>query len=89
MHAKRRVSNSTAHLGDTKGSTQLSWNAGYIWGIIHEAWYVESRLKIGYQNRFTCHFHELLPLCTPGADILALEQETEGLLDENIGGGFL
>ncbi|HDL86017.1 MAG TPA: SAM-dependent DNA methyltransferase, partial [Candidatus Acetothermia bacterium] len=55
-----------------------------------DAWYVESSVKIGYEISFTRYFYKPQPMRSLEeirADILALEQETEGLLDEIIGGG--
>jgi type I restriction enzyme M protein len=50
-----------------------------------DAWIVEADTKIGYEISFTRHFYkppELRTLAQISADILALEQETEGLLSE-------
>jgi type I restriction enzyme M protein len=50
-----------------------------------DAWLVESDTKIGYEVSFTRHFYQppqLRTLAQISADILALEQETEGLLNE-------
>ena len=50
-----------------------------------DAWIVESDTKIGYEVSFTRHFYEppkLRTLAEISADILKLEQETEGLLSE-------
>ena len=50
-----------------------------------DAWYVPSSVKVGYEISFTRHFYKpepLRPLEEIRADILALEQETEGLLAE-------
>jgi type I restriction enzyme M protein len=50
-----------------------------------DAWLVESDTKIGYEISFTRHFYQppkLRTLAEISADILALEQETEGLLSE-------
>ena len=50
-----------------------------------DAWVDESATKIGYEISFTRHFYKPQPLRTLKeirADILALEQETEGLLEE-------
>jgi len=50
-----------------------------------DAWIVQSDTKIGYEISFTRHFYEppkLRTLAEISADILALEQETEGLLSE-------
>ena len=55
-----------------------------------DAWYDESSVKIGYEISFNRYFYKpqpLRPLEEIRADILALEQETEGLLSEIIGGG--
>ena len=53
-----------------------------------DAWYQPDSVKIGYEISFTRYFYTPQPLRTLveiRADILALEQETEGLLDEIIG----
>ena len=45
--------------------------------------------KLGYEISFTRHFYKPQPLRTPEeirADIIALERETEGLLDELLTG---
>lgn len=50
-----------------------------------DAWINEAATKIGYEISFTRHFYKPQPLRTLEeirADILALEKETEGLLDE-------
>ncbi len=52
-----------------------------------DAWYVENRVKIGYEISFTRHFYKPQPMRTLEEireDILALEGETEGLLGEII-----
>jgi type I restriction enzyme M protein len=54
-----------------------------------DAWLVEADTKIGYEVSFTRHFYQppkLRTLAEISADILALEQETEGLLSEITGG---
>ena len=56
-----------------------------------DAWYVPASVKTGYEISFTRYFYTPPPLRTLAeirADILALEQETEGLLGEilNISG---
>ena len=54
-----------------------------------DAWYVPSKVKIGYEISFTRHFYKpqrLRPLEEIRADILALERETEGFLAEIVGG---
>ena len=53
-----------------------------------DAWYVPESVKIGYEISFTRYFYKpepLRPLEEIRAVILALEQETEGLLDEIVG----
>ena len=55
-----------------------------------DAWIKEDATKIGYEISFTRHFYKPQPLRTLeeiSADILAIEKEAEGLLDEIIGGG--
>ena len=50
-----------------------------------DAWIDPSATKIGYEISFTRHFYkppQLRSLAEISADILALEQETEGLLSE-------
>ena len=50
-----------------------------------DAWFDPSATKIGYEISFTRHFYkppQLRSLAEISADILALEQETEGLLSE-------
>ena len=54
-----------------------------------EAWYVKDKVKIGYEISFTRYFYKPRPLRTLEeirADILAVQKETEGLLDKIIGG---
>ena len=54
-----------------------------------DAWYDPASVKTGYEISFTRYFYKPQPLRTLEeirADILALERETEGLLDEIIGG---
>ena len=53
-----------------------------------DAWYVLESIKTGYEISFNRYFYKpkpLRPLEEIRADILALEQETEGLLGEAIG----
>jgi len=53
-----------------------------------DAWYAPGSVKVGYEISFTRYFYNpqpLRPLEEIRADILALEQETAGLLDEIIG----
>lgn len=53
-----------------------------------DAWYVESSVKIGYEISFTRHFYKPKPMRTLEeirADILALEKETDGLLEDIVG----
>ncbi len=54
-----------------------------------DAWYDPESVKVGYEISFTRYFYKPQPLRTLEeirADILALEQETEGLLGEILGG---
>ena len=54
-----------------------------------DAWYVPSSVKVGYEVSFTRYFYKpqpLRPLEVIRADILALQQETEGLLGEILEG---
>ena len=54
-----------------------------------DAWYQPDSVKIGYEISFTRYFYKPQPMRTLAkirADILALDQETEGLLDEILGG---
>ena len=55
-----------------------------------DAWYDTPSVKVGYEISFTRHFYmpqPLRPLEEIRGDILALEQETEGLLAEIVGVG--
>jgi type I restriction enzyme M protein len=55
-----------------------------------DAWYDPGSVKVGYEISFTRYFYKPQPFRTLEeirADILALEKETEGLLDEIIGKG--
>lgn len=55
---------------------------------VPDAWIDESSIKIGYEISFTRYFYKPQPLRSLEeirADILALEKETEGLLDEILG----
>ena len=50
-----------------------------------DAWYAPDSVKIGYEISFTRHFYKpqpLRPLEEIRADMMALERETEGLLDK-------
>ena len=50
-----------------------------------DAWYRPDSVKTGYAVSFTRYFYKPQPMRSLGeirADILALEKETEGLLDE-------
>ena len=52
------------------------------------AWVDDSKTQIGYEISFTRHFYKPAPMRTLDeikADIHALEQETEGLLEQIIG----
>jgi len=53
-----------------------------------DAWIDEAKTKIGYELSFTRYFYKLQPLRTLEeirADILQVEKESEGLLDEILG----
>ena len=53
-----------------------------------DAWYLPGQVKVGYEISFTRHFYKPKPMRTLEeirADILALEQETEGLLAKIVG----
>lgn len=55
-----------------------------------DAWIDESATKVGYEISFTRHFYKPQPLRSLDeirADIVALEKETGGLLDEIVKGG--
>ncbi|MBK7203202.1 class I SAM-dependent DNA methyltransferase [Candidatus Amarolinea dominans] len=55
---------------------------------VPDAWYDPASVKIGYEISFTRYFYKPQPLRTLAeirADILAVERETEGLLDEILG----
>ena len=50
-----------------------------------DAWYQADNVKVGYEISFNRYFYKPAPMRTLAeirADILALENETEGLLDE-------
>lgn len=53
-----------------------------------DAWVDDANTRVGYEISFTKHFYKPIPMRTLEeikADILAIEQETEGLLEEIIG----
>ncbi|HUZ55923.1 MAG TPA: SAM-dependent DNA methyltransferase, partial [Streptosporangiaceae bacterium] len=55
---------------------------------VPDAWYDPSSIKIGYEISFTRYFYKPQPLRTLEeirADIVAVEKETEGLLNEILG----
>jgi len=55
-----------------------------------DAWINESSIKVGYEISFTRYFYKPQPLRSLKeirADILKLEKDTEGLLEEIVGGG--
>jgi type I restriction enzyme M protein len=57
---------------------------------VPDAWYDRDSVKVGYEISFTRYFYKPQPLRTLDeirTDILAVEQETEGLLEEIIGSG--
>ncbi len=54
-----------------------------------DAWYRANTVKIGYEISFTRHFYKSEPMRTTQeirADILALHQQTAGLLSDVLGG---
>jgi type I restriction enzyme M protein len=54
-----------------------------------DAWYYPASVKVGYEISFTREFYKPRPLRSLEeirADILALEQETEGLIGAVMGG---
>ena len=56
---------------------------------VPDAWIDADKTQIGYEISFTRHFYKPTPLRTLEeikADIFALEQETEGLLEDIVGG---
>ena len=55
-----------------------------------DAWYVPDSVKTGYEISFTRYFYKPKPMRTLEeirADILALEKESEGLLDDLLEAG--
>jgi type I restriction enzyme M protein len=55
---------------------------------VPDAWVDESKTNVGYEINFTKYFYQYKPLRSLEEikrDILALEQETEGLLKNVIG----
>lgn len=53
-----------------------------------DAWYDPATIKVGYEISFTRYFYKPQPLRSLDdirADILALQKETDGLLDEILG----
>lgn len=59
-----------------------------VWPYTPDAWVDGSKTQIGYEISFTKHFYKPIPMRTLAeikADILAIEQETEGLLEEIVG----
>lgn len=56
---------------------------------VPDAWIDASATKIGYEISFTRHFYkppELRPLEEIKSDLLKLQEEGEGLLEEIVGG---
>ncbi len=56
-----------------------------------DAWIKADATRIGYEISFTRHFYQPQPLRTLEeirADILAVQKEAEGLLDELLKGGM-
>ncbi len=60
-----------------------------VWPHVADAWVDKAATKIGYEISFTRYFYkpqDLRELEDIRADILALEKETEGLLEQILGG---
>ena len=87
-----------ADLRDTEQVPLLE--AGGIDAFLHrevllytaDAWYNPEKVKIGYEISFTRYFYKPKPMRTLKeiqADIIALEKETDGLMDEIIGGSSI
>ena len=56
---------------------------------VPDAWIAPSNTKVGYEISFTRHFYKPKPLRSLGeirADLLTLQKESEGLLEQIIGG---
>jgi type I restriction enzyme M protein len=57
-----------------------------------DAWYLQDSVKTGYEISFTRYFYKPQPMRTLqeiSADILSLEKESDGLLDEIVGAAAL
>ncbi len=55
---------------------------------VPDAWIDHSKTNIGYEINFTKYFYQYKPLCSLDdirKDIMAIEEETDGLLKEVIG----
>ena len=55
---------------------------------VPDAWYTPASVKVGYEINFNRHFYQTQPMRSLDeiqADIMALEQETDGLLSEIMG----
>ncbi len=60
-----------------------------VWPYAPDAWVKEDATRIGYEISFTRYFYKPQPMRSLEeirADIIALEKENEGLLDEILGG---
>ena len=73
--------------------SKINWLINFIWNIadsiLHAVRIVVAETKINYEISFTRYFYippVLRRLAGISADILALEQETGGLLSEITGG---
>ena len=61
-----------------------------VLAYVPDAWYKDDNVRIGYEVSFNRYFYEPKPMRTLDeirADILAIEQETEGLLTEILDNG--
>jgi hypothetical protein len=73
-------------------ATQLHWIANFIWGIADDVLrdlYVSGKYRDVIRGQPHSYLHKPQPLRSPDEirpAILALEKETEGLLEETIGG---
>ena len=60
-----------------------------VLSYVPDAWYLPGQVKVGYEISFTRHFYKPKPMRTLEeirADILALERESEGLLEGILAG---
>ena len=75
-------------LDDTRAGLVIADGSSH--SFTPDAWIDESKTKIGYEISFTRHFYKPQPLRTLAeirTDILAVQKEAEGVLDELLKGG--